>query len=94
MAVSRSREEIEPLTPEEAETLVAIVEGIHSPKLRTRELVRLNLRRLIMSTGPPRFLPTTLGFAWYDQSRANANGGHEKSNKGEGRGKGQPEEGG
>jgi len=65
MAVSRSREEIEPLTPEEAETLEAILEGIHSPSLRTLELVRLNLRRLIMLMGPPRFLPTTLGCAWW-----------------------------
>ncbi len=38
-------EEPSPLTPEEAETLRAIVEGAECPKLRTAELVRLVLRR-------------------------------------------------
>jgi hypothetical protein len=85
-------EETDPLTPEEAETLRAIVEGIEYPKLRTGELVRLVLRRLIMATGPTRFVPTSLGFAWYEQNREKTNGSKEKVGK-EGRKKGRSEKG-
>lgn len=63
--------ETEFLTPEEAETLRGIVRGSRDARLRTRDVVRLNHLRLIMATGPTQFVPTALGFAWYQRDTEN-----------------------
>ncbi len=51
------------LTPGEAETLVSIARGSHQC-LHTRDLVNLNLFRLIMTRGTMTFEATPLGQAW------------------------------
>ena len=51
------------LTPGEAETLVSIARGSHQC-LHTRDLVNLNLFRLIMTRGTTTFEATPLGQAW------------------------------
>lgn len=56
------------LSPEEAETLGAVISG-KAERLRTRDLVRLNLLRLIMTRGTQIFEPTALGYDWYRRHR-------------------------
>ncbi|WP_020697409.1 hypothetical protein [Reyranella massiliensis] len=85
-------EEVE-LSPEEAETLQAVVRGDHA-KLRARDLVKLNLMRLIMTRGTLAFEPTALGFEWYRKHKEERHGGEEEGSKQGSCQEGGPEEGG
>ncbi len=49
---------------EEAETHLAVVR-VFPPPLGSRDLIRLDYLRLIMSTGQYQYVPTRLGLSWY-----------------------------